>query len=70
MQNNNNKLTSSDREILEYIVERSSNYNTFDAHPLNVVYNSTVDSTVDSWVAHAVDKLENDDISSINNEGC
>jgi len=70
MQNNNNKLTNVKREILEYIVERSSNYNTFDAHPLNVVYNSTVDSTVDSWVAHAVDKLENDDISSINNEGC
>ena len=70
MQNNNNKLTNVKREILEYIVERSSNYNTFDAHPLNVVYNSTVDSTVDSWVAHAVDTLENDDISSINNEGC
>ena len=66
MQNNNNKLTNVKREILEYIVERSSNYNTFDAHPLNVVYNSTVDS----WVAHAVDTLENDDISSINNEGC
>ena len=58
MQNNNNKLTNVKREILEYIVERSSNYNTFDAHPLNVVYNSTVDSTVDSWVAHAVDKLK------------
>ena len=70
MQNNNNKLTNVKREILEYIVERSSNYNTFDAHPLNVVYNSTVDSTVDSWVALAVDKLENDEASSINNEGC
>ena len=66
MQNNNNKLTNSKREILEYIVERCSNYNTFDAHPLNVVYNSTVDS----WVALAVDKLENDEASSINNEGC
>ena len=60
MQQTKDKLTPGEREILEYIVERYSNYTS------SVTYNSTVDS----WVADAVDKLENDDISSIANEGC
>ena len=60
MQQTKDKLTPGEREILEYIVERYSNYTS------SVTYNATVDS----WVADAVDKLENDDISSIANEGC
>lgn len=45
------KLTPGEREILEYIVERYSNYTN----------DVTSNATVDSWVASAVDKLENDE---------
>lgn len=61
MQNKLHKqLTPGEREILEYIVERYSNY------AVDVAYNTTVEQ----WVADAVEALENDDISSTANEGC